>query len=856
MKYGFQTIWLCVISLFCLGKLPAQSQPTVPSVVPDSSAGSVVSGGQNQFVLTEGTSLVNDGYGTLIHSLETFSPESFDVVFDLRDAQNAVDTSNIQLILSRVTGGMSSSINGEISILQDANTPSPDLFLINPYGITFGASAELSLPGSFLASTANSVVLESGTLLSATGLELPPLLTISRPVGLQFSVGSLTESWAGDLTRSSGAIALQGNGHSLASTNPIFAPYLPTQAPSGLSVNSGETLGLVSTGLTFSGASIAAPGGRAELGSVLSGQAKIRWLEQGFSVDFSSVEQFDDVELTDRSLVSLGGALSGSAQLQGRQISLSGGSNIIAQNMGAGSPGQIFIRAVDELSLTGASLASGIVTGIRSETLGPNESGDLKIEANRLQVGSGASLVSRSFGDGSSGDVVIDAHQIEIDGAAAAASTVFSAVATLNARAGRSGDVRIDTRDLKITNGGYLGSTTIGSGRGGDVSVTADTIAVSGATSASIPSIISASMAGRQTASGNITLNTRLLSLQDSGLVSTSSVGVGNAGNIVVNATERIDIQSGLPNLPTSTIASTVDQPPASYRLLLGLTETPEGSSGDVRVSTPVLVIRDRASITVSNFELGDAGNLEIEADSIFLHSADINALTQNGEGGNLRLSANEILFLRNGSRLSTAARGIAGNGGNLRIQAPVILGLENSDIVASAVTGNGGNISIEAQEIFGLRFRAEETEQSDITASSQFGLSGRVAIEGFDSQSTDSLADLPTDVVNVDYRVARQCAEGNGNYFVASGRGGLSVVPGQATSSLRPWTDVRDLIVEMSDKPTSVTSQPAAVETFEASAGQVTAVEATEWGRNETGEVVLNAGDAYFSIDALNCLD
>jgi filamentous hemagglutinin family protein len=79
-------------------------------------------------------------------------------------------------ILSRVTGKNPSHILGTLGILGNAN-----LFFLNPNGIIFGPNARLDLRGSFLATTADSFVFDSGFEFGASNPQ-PPLLTINIPV--------------------------------------------------------------------------------------------------------------------------------------------------------------------------------------------------------------------------------------------------------------------------------------------------------------------------------------------------------------------------------------------------------------------------------------------------------------------------------------------------------------------------------------------------------------------------------------------------------------------------------------------------------------------------------------------------
>src|SRR5262245_54341711 len=80
--------------------------------------------------------------------------------FDLKagDVANFTGPANIQNILSRVTGGSPSSIDGTIrSDIAGAN-----FFFINPKGVMFGPNAALNVSGSFAASTADYLKLADG----------------------------------------------------------------------------------------------------------------------------------------------------------------------------------------------------------------------------------------------------------------------------------------------------------------------------------------------------------------------------------------------------------------------------------------------------------------------------------------------------------------------------------------------------------------------------------------------------------------------------------------------------------------------------------------------------------------------
>jgi filamentous hemagglutinin family protein len=86
----------------------------------------------------------------LFHSLREFNiSEGRGAYFE--------NPSGITNIFTRVTGGKSSNILGTLGVLGNGN-----LFLINPKVIIFGPNARLDLRGSFIGSTADSIVFNNG----------------------------------------------------------------------------------------------------------------------------------------------------------------------------------------------------------------------------------------------------------------------------------------------------------------------------------------------------------------------------------------------------------------------------------------------------------------------------------------------------------------------------------------------------------------------------------------------------------------------------------------------------------------------------------------------------------------------
>lgn len=111
--------------------------------------------------------------------------------FNLNPGQTANFIANpaTQNILGRVIGGQPSLIDGQISVTGG----SPNLFLLNPAGIVFGANANLNVPASFTATTANSVQFGSNVWnLATTPTQLQNLS--AAPTGFGLSNGAISNA--------------------------------------------------------------------------------------------------------------------------------------------------------------------------------------------------------------------------------------------------------------------------------------------------------------------------------------------------------------------------------------------------------------------------------------------------------------------------------------------------------------------------------------------------------------------------------------------------------------------------------------------------------------------------------------
>src|SRR5215510_4837176 len=121
--------------------LPVSQAQITTTITPDSTLGTTVTQNGSVHTITGGT---RPGNGpNLFHSFDRFSVGT-------RDIASFQGPSGIINILSRVTGGQLSEIDGTLQ----STIPGANLYLLNPAGVLFGPNASLDITGSFHVSTA------------------------------------------------------------------------------------------------------------------------------------------------------------------------------------------------------------------------------------------------------------------------------------------------------------------------------------------------------------------------------------------------------------------------------------------------------------------------------------------------------------------------------------------------------------------------------------------------------------------------------------------------------------------------------------------------------------------------------
>ena len=645
--------------------------------------------------------------------------------FDLSSGDTATFSgpNTIQNILSRVTGGNPSSIDGLVrSTISGAN-----FFFINPKGVIFGPNAKIDVSGSFAASTADYLKLADGARFVAA-VDADDSALSSAPV-----------SAFGFLGNSPGSIEVQ---------------------QSALSVPAGKTFSVVGGDISVDGGSVQSPAGQINVVSVQSaGEVPVdpttlsipafdaAFPQQG-QINLQNGAQLDASGDGGGRIVIRGGSLmvdgsfiqantTGATDGQGIDVAVVGDLNVLnggqinsLSTMGLGAGGNISVTA-GSIRIDGGGLMDEnfnpltqilATTGDPMTGGGPGKGGDIVIHAGSVQLVNAAQISSSTFGSGQAGKVDITASSLQLDAQLTTIAQITANTFSQEDGGGNAGDIILHTDTLDIRNGAVIASASLGSGEAGLIDIT-----------------------------------TKSLTMYNFGVITPASFGSQKGGSVEITADSvNLDKQSVIQ------VVSTGSGPPGTITL------TVSGS----------LELTDHSSLQVSADQVS-GGNISVTAgdDIRLIHSTITASATQNG--GNISLSASSLIYLLHSPLTANAGQG---NGGNITFD-PTFVVLNKSPVTAQVdVQGNGGMVTVNSDFFFTSDSPFNVSTPSGIpgtvvVTAPRIDLSASLVPLPADLIDAESLLRPDCGV-----RLA-----GNVSSFIVLGRGGLPLDPGGFVPSSEP---------------------------------------------------------------------
>lgn len=672
--------------------------------------------------------------------------------FDLDANESAVyqGSAGIRNLITTVTGGPS-SIDGAI----ESEIAGANLFFINPAGVVFGENATVDVSGAFTVSTADRLHFANGDVLETGGGGSPGILSVADPSGFGF----------------------------------LDAPAAILVDGSRLRVGVEQSIAFIGGDIDLLGGRsdgrpglIAAPSGRIDLVS-LAGAGRVSLLPDRIAI--TGGPRLGDVTIVDEMIVSSSWIESDIT----RDFQLG--------DVPARGSGPIFIRA-DDLTIRDAELRS--LTGTQQDA------SDVSIDLTGTLLIEGVSSTSQSgiFADSGFKDLPGPGETIlgfDIDALPGVGEIWEVRCATgpcgvLYLAEGAAGDVRIRARDVALRNGGKITATSEYAGDAGTLDIAfIDELSIVGRRGPGDVSLMTTNANGTgdpgtirigseagvlrmadfgglviqnsassnvASAAGLIEIDVAEIAMTGNARIDSSVRGFGPGGLLDLRASRRITM-SGRSDDIFFTGISTLAQPGSL------------GPPGEIRVTTPELIMTDGAEISASSVDLTSfptGGDLHFDIrDRLVMRDATI-ATESPFSGGNVFLSVGSVMSLVRSS-ITTTALTFFRDGGDITLRpGPAALVLDDSRIIARSNLGTGGRIDIE----FGVLISSGD---SAIDANSG-GIDGEVLINGVEGNIVPEVSQLDPPAVDASGLVREPCAArlpGASNRFVIDERRMLSVM-------------------------------------------------------------------------------
>jgi filamentous hemagglutinin family protein len=497
---------------------------------------------------------------------------------------------------------------------------------------------------------------------------------------------------------------------------------------------------------------------------------------------------------------------------------------ISSVNSGRGDTGKITINTNNNLSINNLG---GIYTSIGSSVVGNSQ--EINITASKIDIGNFSTIGSDNFGIGNSGNInVKTTGDITLSGTdnrsiiQGKETTPFSSILSDVHGQGNTGKVTIDTKgNLLLDNVSVISSSVLvpitSTGNSQGINITAKNINLNNV------SDINSSIYGGTGNAGNIDIKTtgdltisgtdNPALLQNKNLVPITQISSftnarGNAGKITID-TGNLSISNrggifatildkGVGNSPGIKINAENINLTNVGAIESGSYQGGTGNSGNIDINSKGDInLTDTSRIASKSLGQGAAANITIASDRVRLNNSSISTQSIGSTGGNMQLTLNEQLLLRNTSNITTNSdsTGGNGNGGNITINSPLIIAAPGSNnISANAFAGNGGQVNITSQGLFGIQYRRVGLDgTNNITASSTFGQSGNVNVSTPGTDPGKDSTELPKVTTDASNQISQVCSASNRqNKLTVTGRGGLPPNANDPLTSDVIWQDAR----------------------------------------------------------------
>ena len=454
----------------------------------------------------------------------------------------------------------------------------------------------------------------------------------------------------------------------------------------------------------------------------------------------------------------------GAITVNAGSLTLAAGGTIGSSSTGVGKAGDVTVNVTGPAMIKGEDSQhtdSGIFSTASGSGDTAGDGGTVTVTATSLTLQAGGTINSSSFGVGKAGDVTVEATgAVTLTGEDSAGndSRIVSRANGSGDAAGDAGGVMVNAGSVTLSGGGTINGSSFGVGKGGDVTVSVTgALTITGEDSEHTDSGIFSTASGSGNTAGDggtVVVDADSLTLQAGGTISSSSFGVGKAGDVTVKATGAVTLagedSAGSDSRivsrangsgDTAGDAGPVTVSAGSLKLQAGGTinsnSSGVGMGGDVTINVAASAMisgedsqHNNSGIFSSAHGLedtaGSAGVVTVNAEALTLSSGGTIASSTSGpgRGGSVTVAvANTCEIDGIGTGVFSTAQG-TGDAGVASIQAGRLL-LDHGGTIAaqSSAGGRGGDVEVNAGTV-------RLTDGASINArSTGAGDAGRVAV-------------------------------------------------------------------------------------------------------------------------------
>lgn len=670
----------------------------------------------------------------LFHSFSTFNVGT-------DESATFSGPNSVQNIISRVTGGTSSWIDGTLRSTIDG----ADMYLLNPAGLMFGSNASLDITGSFHASTGDYLGLGERDRFY-TSPKAGEILSTAAPAVFGFL--------------DSDAAKIEFHGAEIAQED-----WDGTSR--GLNVPKGETISVIGGDVEMNGSyytvyqdeektvskeirvgTLDAPGGRVNIAAAGSeGEAiltdeglDVTWKTSGdINMDHARVrvsgEEAGDVFIrggaflmTDSEIQAetQGAGTGGGIDARTESISMER-SDIFSNTWAEGNGGAISLRATESVEISNFSRVFADSVG---DTEDAGDAGTVLIETQKLSVSGGGSVSSDTYGGGRGGDVTLRASEsVDISGKG---STLFAGAdgtyLESDETPGDAGTISVETKQLSLSDQAIISSDTKdGGGKGGEIIISdiggeaAEFVSVSHDGRIYSGAYIAYKDEGTTGDGGTVEIRAREVSFTHGGRIGSESDGPGRGGNVIIRAESVLFSGTGEEGGKSKAYTSALNK------------KENAGDAGDILIQADHAVFENEGGVTASTQGPGSAGVIEIRAGQVDLRTgASVSSASESegsgGDAGVIEIYTERTITLDAGSSITTETAG-EGKAGDIIMEASDVH-LNNNASVTSASTSASQGAGDAGMIFLDLSGAVNVKNSSAVTTEAEGGGGGKIYIQ------------------------------------------------------------------------------------------------------------------------------